>query len=197
MTGSAAANRPRLVDTANFLLATRDSGYRSTAYAVAEFDLEWDEPRADRPARTFPLTPVRTTSFFATLAPPVVEMAEQVDRDVRSRSRSDAAHALAAIAGVGAITTRGVLYSATNSNPTLDGVGMDVNRMLDGAGGTGTFSEMVSGLTPGATYYYVAFATNSVIGPMYATGLTLFYYDQRVRKEGYDIERMMEHADGL
>jgi DNA topoisomerase VI subunit B len=37
MTGSAAANRPRLVDTANFLLATRDSGYRSTAYAVAEF----------------------------------------------------------------------------------------------------------------------------------------------------------------
>ena len=30
-------SRPRLVDTANFLLATRDSGYRSTAYAVAEF----------------------------------------------------------------------------------------------------------------------------------------------------------------
>jgi hypothetical protein len=38
MIGSAAAtSRPRLVDTANFLLATRDSGYRSTAYAVAEF----------------------------------------------------------------------------------------------------------------------------------------------------------------
>jgi hypothetical protein len=33
----AAASRPRLVDTANFLLATRDSGYRTTAYAVAEF----------------------------------------------------------------------------------------------------------------------------------------------------------------
>ena len=28
---------PQLVDAANFLLATRDSGYRSTAYAVAEF----------------------------------------------------------------------------------------------------------------------------------------------------------------
>jgi hypothetical protein len=40
----------------------------------------------------------------------------------------------------------------------------------------------------------IAFATNSFIGPMYATGLTLFYYDQRVRKEGYDIERMMEAA---
>ncbi len=40
----------------------------------------------------------------------------------------------------------------------------------------------------------IAFATNSFIGPMYATGLTLFYYDQRVRKEGYDIEWMMEAA---
>jgi hypothetical protein len=40
----------------------------------------------------------------------------------------------------------------------------------------------------------VAFFTNSFIGPMYATGLTLFYYDQRVRKEGYDIEWMMQAA---
>jgi len=40
----------------------------------------------------------------------------------------------------------------------------------------------------------VGFATNSFIGPMYATGLTLFYYDQRVRKEGYDIEWMMQAA---
>ena len=42
----------------------------------------------------------------------------------------------------------------------------------------------------------VAFLTNTFIGPMYATGLTLFYYDQRVRKEGYDIEWMM-HAAGM
>jgi hypothetical protein len=41
---------------------------------------------------------------------------------------------------------------------------------------------------------FVAFLTNSFIGPMYATGLTLFYYDQRVRKEGYDIEWMMQAA---
>jgi hypothetical protein len=40
----------------------------------------------------------------------------------------------------------------------------------------------------------VAFVTNSFIGPMYATGLTLFYYDQRIRKEGFDIEWMMEAA---
>ena len=40
----------------------------------------------------------------------------------------------------------------------------------------------------------VAFLTNSFIGPVYATGLTLFYYDQRVRKEGFDIEWMMQAA---
>lgn len=41
---------------------------------------------------------------------------------------------------------------------------------------------------------FVSFVTNSFIGPMYATGLTLFYYDQRIRKEGFDIEWMMEAA---
>ena len=40
----------------------------------------------------------------------------------------------------------------------------------------------------------LAFLTNTFVGPIYATGFTLFYYDQRVRKEGYDIERMMQAA---
>lgn len=40
----------------------------------------------------------------------------------------------------------------------------------------------------------VAFCTNTFVGPIYATGFTLFYYDQRVRKEGFDIEWMMQAA---
>jgi hypothetical protein len=40
----------------------------------------------------------------------------------------------------------------------------------------------------------IAFFTNTFVGPIYATGFTLFYYDQRVRKEGYDIEWMMRTA---
>jgi hypothetical protein len=40
----------------------------------------------------------------------------------------------------------------------------------------------------------IGFFTNAFLGPIYATGLTLFYYDQRVRKEGYDIEWMMQAA---
>jgi uncharacterized membrane protein len=41
---------------------------------------------------------------------------------------------------------------------------------------------------------FAGFVTNTLIGPIYATGLTLFYYDQRVRKEGFDIEWMMHQA---
>jgi hypothetical protein len=40
----------------------------------------------------------------------------------------------------------------------------------------------------------VGFITNTVLGPIGATALTLFYYDQRVRNEGYDIEWMMRAA---
>lgn len=40
------------------------------------------------------------------------------------------------------------------------------------------------------------FLVNTFIGPIYSTGLTLFYYDQRVRKEGFDILWMMQ-ATGL
>jgi hypothetical protein len=33
-----------------------------------------------------------------------------------------------------------------------------------------------------------------LIGPIYPIALTLFYYDQRMRREGYDIERLMDAA---
>lgn len=40
----------------------------------------------------------------------------------------------------------------------------------------------------------IGFFTNTFLGPIYATGITLLYYDQRVRREGYDIEWMMQSA---
>jgi hypothetical protein len=40
----------------------------------------------------------------------------------------------------------------------------------------------------------LAFFMNTFVVPISATGITLFYYDQRVRKEGYDIEWMMQGA---
>jgi hypothetical protein len=51
-------------------------------------------------------------------------------------------------------------------------------------------------LGPGITALsqVIGFFTNSFLGPIWAAGITLFYYDQRVRKEGYDIEWMMQAA---
>ena len=51
-------------------------------------------------------------------------------------------------------------------------------------------------ITPGisAISQVIGFFTNTFLGPIWATGITLFYYDQRVRKEGYDIEWMMQAA---
>lgn len=46
----------------------------------------------------------------------------------------------------------------------------------------------------GVTQQFLAFITNTFVGPIYATGFTLFYFDQRIRKEGFDIEHMMQAA---
>jgi membrane-anchored glycerophosphoryl diester phosphodiesterase (GDPDase) len=40
----------------------------------------------------------------------------------------------------------------------------------------------------------VNFLTISFVTPIYSTGFMLFYYDQRIRKEGFDIEWMMQAA---
>jgi hypothetical protein len=44
------------------------------------------------------------------------------------------------------------------------------------------------------TQQLAGFVVNTLIGPIYGIGLTLFYYDQRIRLEGYDIEWMMQGA---
>ena len=36
--------------------------------------------------------------------------------------------------------------------------------------------------------------SSALIKPIYSIGLTLFYYDARVRKEGFDLERMLERS---
>lgn len=39
---------------------------------------------------------------------------------------------------------------------------------------------------------FAVFAVKTFVTPIFATGFILFYYDQRIRKEGYDIEWMMQ-----
>jgi hypothetical protein len=42
--------------------------------------------------------------------------------------------------------------------------------------------------------YGSSFAVQALIEPIYGIALVLFYYDQRIRKEGYDIELLMQQA---
>jgi hypothetical protein len=42
----------------------------------------------------------------------------------------------------------------------------------------------------------MSFLTSSLIGPVGAIALCLFYFDTRVRKEGFDIEALMDRTIG-
>jgi hypothetical protein len=41
-----------------------------------------------------------------------------------------------------------------------------------------------------------AFVTQSLVGPLLTIALTLLYYDERVRKEGFDLQWMMSNLEG-
>ena len=62
--------------------------------------------------------------------------------------------------GGATVTARGVAYAltATNSNPQLGGAGV---TNIAGTGTTGVFTVVASGLTPGTSYTFAAYATNS------------------------------------
>ncbi|TCJ14215.1 PKD domain-containing protein [Flaviaesturariibacter flavus] len=66
----------------------------------------------------------------------------------------------------GGVTARGIVW-ATSTGPTIaSNLGITTNGT-----GTGAFSGTITGLVPGVTYYYRAYATNSV-GTSYGAELT-------------------------
>lgn len=54
--------------------------------------------------------------------------------------------------------------------------------------------EQTMGMVFLFTLYASSFAVQALTKPLYGIALTLFYYDQRVRKEGFDIEWLMRRA---
>jgi hypothetical protein len=55
------------------------------------------------------------------------------------------------------------------------------------------FAQIVAGITF-VVVYGMAFAAQALIKPVYAIALVMFYFDQRIRKEGFDIEWLMQRA---
>ncbi|MFP5041708.1 T9SS type A sorting domain-containing protein [Parasediminibacterium sp. JCM 36343] len=70
--------------------------------------------------------------------------------------------------GGASISARGVLYSSSNTTPTVGGSG--VTNITDGGSST-PYTASLTGLSANTTYYVVAYATNSV-GTSYGSILT-------------------------
>lgn len=58
----------------------------------------------------------------------------------------------------------------------------------------GAQHQQAAGIAILIGFYGSAFAVQALVKPVYGIALVLFYYDQRIRKEGYDIEWMMQRA---
>ncbi len=67
-----------------------------------------------------------------------------------------------------------------------------VAMMMDKSGSAAQQQGMMTAFL--VFYYGGTFLAQVLVKPVYSIGLTVFYFDQRVRKEGYDIERLMEQA---
>ena len=60
-------------------------------------------------------------------------------------------------------------------------------------GSGGAYSSIIVGIAE-IVRVMIDFLLQILLAPVSAIALVLFYYDQRVRKEGFDIEWMMQHA---
>jgi len=61
----------------------------------------------------------------------------------------------------------------------------------------GQAHEQTVGLAVSFISYSAYFAVKALTKPIYGIALTIFYFDQRIRKEGFDIEWMMQQAGML
>jgi len=62
---------------------------------------------------------------------------------------------------------------------------------------TGAQHRQTFGVLMAFIVYGTPFAVQALVRPVYGIALVLFYYDQRIRQEGFDIEWMMQQAGML
>jgi len=73
--------------------------------------------------------------------------------------------------------------------PMFIGIAFVMRKALDGPTPPPMFFIVLQ-----VVYLAVSFLVRAFVMPVYVTSLMLFYYDQRIRQEGYDIEALMIQA---
>jgi len=73
-------------------------------------------------------------------------------------------------------------------------VPMIIVFVMIGVSGPNSPHTIAAILVAECLYLVIDFAIQTIVPPAYLTALVLFYYDQRIRKEGFDIELLMQHA---
>ncbi len=87
-----------------------------------------------------------------------------------------------------------VVWALTAALMMIAYVPMVVVFAIAGIAGQGNAHSAAVLIVAECFYLIFYFAIQMIVPPVYLIALVLFYYDQRIRKEGYDIEWMMQQA---
>lgn len=107
------------------------------------------------------------TSWGAIAAEIAVALAPTVTSSAATNISTNSASASGNVTSDGGatVTERGIVWS-TNANPTTAN-----NKVIDGSGGTGAYTDTITGLVSGLTYHFRAYAINGV-NTSYGSDLT-------------------------
>ncbi len=93
------------------------------------------------------------------------------------------------VSGTGTISAKGVCWN-TSENPTI------ANSKTTNGTGLSAFSSIVTGLNPGATYYYRAYATNSAGTTVYGEQYSVYYTTTITTELPYNIQATSAYSGG-
>ena len=69
-----------------------------------------------------------------------------------------------------------------------------IGGVVAGLAGNGSMAAVIAAVVGAILYFVISLGGQIVLQPVSWIALVLFYYDQRIRKEGFDIEWMMQQA---
>ena len=128
------------VFTENITGLTAGTAYFYTAYAINSFDTTYGEVQSF--TTSAPVAPTTSTTAASNITSTTATLNGNITSD-----------------GGAAITARGFVYATSNADLTIENTAADTVIV---SGTTGVFNSAITSLTVGTTYYYQAYASNSL-----------------------------------